>query len=344
MSKPSLYFTLLFFSFFANAQKVTITFDYSMLEELIHLYDQKNYSDAEFNSLIGKKGTRGLIKKMQSYFPEADEHSYEQSIKSLLGLDAEGDVFMYQRIKPKIEDISQLLLKVKKEKQTIIQGIENALKEHVADTETIKVRVFLVLGAVGGGWTFSDEKNTFYIDASMLQSNDLVGLEYLCVHEILHLIQDATRPKIEQNDAVNYFLEQAFREGTATYLADFSDIKNAVGYSKFNQNIYKKNQRRKEANYALFELILHGLQKSPSFSYSSADHIGLSGMYESPAYFVIYDMIKTIETVKGKKQAIESFQLSAPDFIRYYNSIVNEESSPATYYKFSSEILQMLEK
>lgn len=322
------------------AQKVNISIDYTMLEEFVEIYENGNLTENNFNTLLASDGTKGLLKKMKTYFPNANEDTLKNSLLAVLGNSDANDVFMYKRVIKKMATASGFMKELKEQDGSISSKIEQSLADFLPKNKTFNVKIFIMFSAIGGGWTFDDEANTFYVDASLLDKNDLIGFQYLCTHEILHLIQNLTREKIDKANTVQYFLEQAFREGMATYIADFSKIKNAKGYAEFNQKIYKKNKSRSESNYKLFELLIHGLSTN-SFNYDDADKIAFSGMYDSPAYFVFYDMINVMESIIGKKKTLEKFNDNVIDFITYYQTLA-KNNIDKNVYQFSKQTINIL--
>lgn len=338
----SFIFFFLLISTAASAQQIQITFDYEMLNDLVKVSKNGNVS-ADIEKIAAKEGAQGLIKKMNFYFKEANQDSFKDSLNVFInGRDSQNDTFMFKRIQKKFSNIEPLVKKLAEVEADLVSKIETKLKQHLPKGETFKAKVFIVFSAVGGGWTFDDEPRNFYIDASMLSADDMSGIEYLSTHELLHLIQNDTRPSVDKTDKIGFFLEQAFREGMATHVADFSEIENANGYSEFSQELLKKNMRRIGTNYQLFEMLLFSLKNDPDFSYDTADQIGLSGMYDSPVYYVIYDMFNVIEKIEGKEVLFKAYKLSPSKLIEYYHSLVNKQQGDLQYNKLTKPINQYI--
>lgn len=319
--------------------QLEIAFNYDMIEGIHSIQKEDSVTDAAFKQLMSAQGTAGFLQKMRSYRPEVDEISFRESLTHLFAESNVPDLFFYKRVKHKFQTGTEFVANVKKKESQIIKDLVKRIDGFLPANETRKVTVYFVFGAIGGGWTMDHEPNAFYVDTSSFEEDDVIGLQYLCTHEILHLIQDQTRPKPIKNAPTAYFLEQAFREGMATYIADFSTIENASGYALFNQKIYRKNQRRAETNYKLFEVLVIDLFEGRC-DYDFVDHLMLSGMYDSPAYFVFYDMIRAMEASWEKTEVLTQFQGSAIAFMRSYQRL-NE-----TDYRFSTkleEVLQQLE-
>lgn len=323
-----------------KAQEIDVSIDFAMLENLVAIFESGQLKDADFDRLLAGRGTKGLIKKMQTFFPEANSDALKSSLRSALGNAQVDDVFMYHRVMKKIPDAKAFMRALKSRESHVESEVVRALSGFLPEGRVFKVKVFVVFGAIGGGWTFDDENNSFYVDASLFSSNDLLGFQYLCAHEIMHLIQDELRDDVDQDNAVNYFLEQAFREGVASYVADFSKIENATGYALFNQKLYAANMVRMESNYKLIQLLIGGLRDG-SISYGDADKIALSGMYDSPAYFVFYDMISTLERLIGREKTLVRLDDTAVGFLSYYHKQASVKKD-AGLHQFGQSTLELL--
>ncbi len=317
--------------------QLEITFNYDMIEGIQTLRAEDTITDIRFEQLVSSQGTQGFLKKMKSYRPSANEKAFKESLGHLLTESDAPDLFFYSRVKPKFQIGAEFVTNLKTEESKIKRALIESLGDFLPASNQRHITLYFVFGAIGGGWTMDGEPNSFYIDVSSFEKNDAVGLQLLCKHEVLHLIQDQTRPKLSKNEPAAYYIEQAFREGMATYVADFTKVENASGYALFNQKIYNKNQRRKETNYRLFELLVIDLFEQRC-DYDFVDDLSLSGMYDSPAYFVFYDMMRTMESKLGTSQVVKLLELSAIDFIRSYEQL--EE----TDYQFSEKFSQVLAK
>lgn len=337
--KYSLYTLIALLGIATLQGQLQISFNYEMVEGIGDLKEEKIISDIRFKQLMSAKGTLGLIKKMQTYRPEVDADAFRGSLSQLLGDSTGTDPFFYSRVKNKFNTAAAFVANVKNQELQVTEDLSSSLTTIFPDSETRQITVYFVFGAIGGGWTMEDEPDSFYVDASSFEKEDVIGLQYLCKHEILHLIQDRTRPKIGRDTPVAYYLEQAFREGMATYLADFSTIENAKGYALFNQRIYRKNERRISRNYGLFELLVIDLFEGRC-DYDFVDALSLSGMYDSPAYFVFYDMIRTLESRFGKAEIHHYFELGAVAFIEAYQRLAETEHH---FSKRFEEVLAVLD-
>lgn len=317
--------------------QLEIRFDYEMIEGLRTIQEKNTLTDADFKKLLAAKGTTGFLHKMQSYRPEADESGFKESLSQLLGATPDSDMFFYGRVTSKLKTGIAFVTNVKKEEPQIIEDLLARIGPFWPAGQPGEITVYFVFGAIGGGWTLANEPNAFYVDISSFGENDAIGFQYLCTHEILHLVQDRTRPQIDRTTPVPYFLEQAFREGMATYLADFTEIESAEGYALFNQKIYRKNERRIASNYQLFELLVTDLSEKRC-TYDFADNLSLSGMYDSPAYFVFYDMIRALEARLGKAEVAKYFELGAIAFIQAYQRLQGTE------HRFSERLEVVLQQ
>lgn len=337
MKTFSFILTCLLLSFFqTQAQHISISYNYESTEKLINMLERGEWHEQDFEELMELHGTQSYIRKLASFFPEADASVFRQSLKATVqGTPLEEDPFMFNRILPHIADAKKLLAEISAKETELAQSSVSLLGQYSPKDISLDVTVYLVLGIVGGGWTFDDEPNAFYVDLTYMQG-DYLGVTYLCTHELYHLIQYQSMKEAPQNETnkAAYLLDQMVREASATYVADFSKVEGSGFYIDFSKKEYAQNFRRMEANFALFETLLSQAQGS-SMNIDLLYNIGLSGMYQSPLYYVGYHMMKLIEQYTSRKTLIDLLAQPPGKLVQTYIRLCDE------YAKNNDEFIEL---
>lgn len=320
--------TFLLFSFYQiQAQHISISYNYASTEKLIDILDRGEWHEQDFEELMELHGTQSYIRKLASFFPEANASVFRQSLEAAVqGTPLEEDPFMFNRILPHIPAAKKLLAEISAKETELAQSSVSLLSQYSPKDISLDVTVYLVLGIVGGGWTFDDEPDAFYVDLTYMQG-DYLGVTYLSTHELYHLVQYRfmkETPQKETNKAA-YLLDQMVREGSATYVADFSKVESYGFYIDFSKKEYAQNFRRMEANFALFETLLSQAKQS-SLDIDLLYSIGLSGMYQSPLYFVGYHMMKLIEKYTSRKTLVDLLHQSPEKLVQTYMKLCDEHA------------------
>lgn len=149
-----------------------------------------------------------------------------------------------------------------------------------------------------GGWSSSTK---FYVDLPCIQQ-DREGLLYLIAHETYHLLQNKFMNLNTYKSLEEKFLLDIIIEGSAVHVADISKIKQPGEYTKKGLAALKKNERRMQYNFDLFDALLNQLTTNPSEKkYQQVYNIGLSGAFDSPLYSVGAHIVQTVEKTKGRQ-------------------------------------------
>lgn len=297
-----------------NGQEISVTYDYTSVEKVIEIFEKGRLDENDFKEIIELHGTQAYLRKLSNFFPGVDELKYRKSLEAALkGTYKDNDPYMFERLVPLIPDAKNLLKRVVLKENDLTKSAVLKLNEYSPKTIQMNATVYLVLGVIGGGWTFDDSPSSFYVDFSSMKG-DYEGLSYLSTHELYHLVQYRFMKGITKNtdDKVSYLLDQMIREGSATYIVDFSKASSSGAYINFSKKEYENNFRRMEINFALFENILFQAKYDPMVNIDFLYDIGYSGLCQSPLYYVGYHMMKLIEKYNGK-QALVSL-LSQPPY------------------------------
>nr|WP_299069950.1 DUF5700 domain-containing putative Zn-dependent protease [uncultured Allomuricauda sp.] len=330
-------------------QEINVTYNYSSVKKLIEILDKGELLENDFDELMSLNGSKAYLKKMATFFSGVDELSFKRSLDAAAkGNPLENDLFMFERVINSVPEAKKLLAAVAKKEEELTQNSTALLKNYSPSDIKIDVTVYMILGIIGGGWTFDDSKNSFYLDFSLLKE-DINGLTYLAAHELYHLIQYRfmkTTP--DKTEKVSFLLDQMVREGSATYVADFTKLTASGYYVDFSKKDYARNFRRMESNFALFETLIYKAHHDPQSNLDLLYNIGLSGMYQSPLYFVGYHMIDLIEKYNGRQELINLLKESPDKLVLAYDQLFTEGKNLDEKYiplsKATIEIIKSLYK
>jgi len=349
--KKNLFILLLSCFLFGSTkgQEIDITYDYGAVKKLIEILDKGVLLDNDFNALMQLNGSKAYLKKMATFFSGIDESSFKKSLEAATkGTPIENDPFMFQRVLKSVPNAKKLLAKVMVQEKELTKNSISLLAQYTPKNTKIEATVYMILGITGGGWTFDDDPNSFYVDFSSLK-DDVDGLTYLSAHELFHLIQYRfMNPVITKSEKVGYLLDQMLREGSATYVADFTKLSSTGFYVDFSKKDYERNFRRMEGNFALFEALIYQAHHSPDSDIDQLYNIGLSGMYQSPLYYVGYHMIRLIEKYGGREEVISLLKQTPDQLILAYDKLCvkhkNGDNDFISLSKTTTEILHALKK
>lgn len=327
-----------------HGQEINVTYNYSAVEKLIEILDKGQLLENDFKELMDLHGSKAYLEKIATFFSEADELSFKRSLEAAVkGDPLENDLFMFERVIKSVPNAKKLLKEVVKREDELTQLSTGLLGEYSPNNIKIEVTVYMILGITGGGWTFDDSPNSFYVDFSSLKE-DFNGLAYLCTHELFHLIQYRfMKAPPNKSEKVAFILDQMVREGSSTYVADFTKLRFSGFYVDFSKKNYQRNFRRMESNFALFETLIYQAKYDSEANVDLLYNIGLSGMYQSPLYYVGYHMIKLIEQYSGKQDLINLLQKSPVKLILAYNELLIEhKDADENFIPFSKSTIEII--
>lgn len=327
---------------FAQAQEINITYDYASADKLLEIFENKKLTDIDFEELVSLEGTKAYLKKLATFFPNISPETYKKDLKAALNDNfPDNTPYMLKLLVPLLPDAKKLLKQVSNNQNELAQSAISKLKAYAPEGVEINATVYLTLGVIGGGWTFDDNPNAFYVDLSSMKG-DFLGLSYLSTHELYHLVQYRFMKEVDKNDKVDYLLDQMIKEGTATFVADFSKIKPSGSYVDFSKKEYQRNFRRLESNFALFENLIFQAQNDSKVDIESLINIGYSGMYQSPVYYVGYHIVKLIEKYHGKEGLISLMGQPPKQLLLTYMQAYQNHKDDAAFIPFSESMMAIL--
>ncbi len=287
-------------------------------------------TDVDFSELMELHASKAYARKLSTFFDGVNHDSYQSSLQSALMRDPKkDDQYMLNRVLPELPTIKAFLEEIRKSEDDISSKAATMISGFTPDSIDFHATVYLVVGITGGGWTFDDEDDAFYVDIRSMKG-DLEGMIYLSAHELYHLVQDRFFAQLPPESNVERLLSQTIKEGSASYVADFSKAESTGDYTQFNQDIHKVNSRRVQSNFDWFETVLFRLVNDDSADWDTIYQLGLTGQYDSPLYFVGYEMISTLDKHLGRKQLLMLLALPSREIFKRYIDQMDREDSEQT--------------
>ncbi len=307
--------------------KISIDFNYDQVGKFLEIFEKGEMTEADFDQLMSLHASQAYAKKLSTFFDNVDDNSYRTSLDAALAKNPlKNDPYMLYRVVPELETIRSFLEEIKQAEDQISTKAASMIASFTPDSVDFQATVYLVVGITGGGWTFDDEPNAFYVDIRSLKG-DMNGLIYLSAHELYHLVQDRFFTQNSSGLNVERLLSQTIREGSASYMADFSKAESKGDYTEFNQNIYKVNSRRIQSNFDWFDTVLFRLANDGSVEWESMYQLGLTGQYDSPLYFVGYEMMSVLDANLGREQFLELLGSAPMEVFRAYIDLVENSNN-----------------
>jgi len=228
----------------------------------------------------------------------------------------ERDIFRFAEIIQRREELRAEIALLETRGKEIGDTIADMLSAYTPTEISFSGAAVVVTGSPScGGWS---KGSAFFVDMPCLKG-DHDGLTYLAAHETYHAIQSSFMMAAPEGDGAPAIFSDIIREGTASVVADFSEIETDGAYTQLSQRIIKTNDRRMDANFDLLNMAFFYLIKSGDKEASQkAETIGLSGFFDSPFYAIGAGMTRLIDSVYGR-DALLCLMAAAPEqfFLAY---------------------------
>lgn len=325
-----------------KSQNINITYDDSQSQHILTYWKKGSISQEEMDKFMGLYGTKMYLKKLATFFDDVDPVSFEQSIRQAIeGKPSANDRYMFNQLLSKKETAQKMLNLIQEHEAEITQKSIQLISRYVPASLTMDMKVYLVFGIIGGGWTFADEPNAFFLDISNL-GVDYEGMTYLAAHELFHVVQDRMMPpSTAKHNGVQYLIDEMVKEGMATFIADFGHTTNNGEYSQFSVSIQNRNLRRIQSNFTLLETLIFRAHFDQEVQIDQLYSIGLSGMYGSPLYYVAYYMISKLdEEQKSGDYVMSMFNQPYEKLVLDYNALALEKGYPS----LSKQIIEIIQQ
>lgn len=338
----------LFLTISALAQDVKVTIDFESAKAVIEAFAKSKISNSELDRIAQLEGNRTLIKKAES-----TEIVFKTTLKSVIetGKTTGEDPFDWQTVRRNLKDVQTLTVRIEREQLQLLADINLLIRNYTPQNLNAEVKARLLVG--GGSLGFTIDQDTALNVALQQLGNDFEALKYLLAHELYHSIQaigDEKRKKTLAKPTVDppvniintYTLAaNVYREGTATFVGDFSKIRNPLAFSREQIAEDEKNQNRMRQNFALFEALVFRAYNDPDADIDQLYRTGFTTSFDETSYYVGYRMAQIIEKYKGKVAVAELVNRNPLEFFKEYIEIYKKHDEPRAI-KFSQTVEKIL--
>ena len=318
------------------SQKLNLKIDGSNAIQSFHYLSSEKKSDAEVGYILNLPGTTGMLNHDGQFDEQITRENFIKEITDTIALT---NAFRFKQIRKDLTSIQATISLMTDSIARITSRIESNLIPFSNQLQTKPINVYFVLGGNSDGYATDD--STFYLELQFF-GDDIEGIINIVTHEIYHIIQQRNFEQINKissrlsaTDKATFLIaENIYLEGSATYVANPLTIPNPKKYALFQQEKLERNLDKIKESFYLFDALL------TKASTKNADggllyNIGYGGEWDSPLYFVGFEICSTIENKYGKYY-IKKYLTESPirlllDYISLYKK--NAEIK----YRFSTE-------
>ncbi|HEX2209367.1 MAG TPA: DUF5700 domain-containing putative Zn-dependent protease [Longimicrobium sp.] len=318
----------------ADAEPVTMRFDYAGAEAIMDALEKDSLSDADVDALLTIHGVRAMVDNVTRFVP-AGVPEFRRDIQAFVRT-KRGDENSYFQLGDawrQREQVRALLAATRRDSAAIVRQMLSRLEPYRPDTGPLDIGVHFVAGGVSDGFAFEDDPPAFYANLVRAQG-DLHGLLLNALHETYHVMQmaaqrrsgtfvawitDASVPPVER------LLAGTLVEGTANLVADPTGSTGPGPDMDRARARYARNTApaRVAENFALFDRVLREVGEG-RMSWDSASWLGLSRNNDDRFYFVGYEMARAIERYCGPACIGRLFDEPPVEFFRKYIALYRE--------------------
>ncbi len=337
----------------ASAQNFKVTIDLDSARGIVKLFEQGKASDAEIEQLIKIFGTRKLIEKVKGYNAAATGEVFKLTLREVLrsGKTIGPDPYEWHIVKQNLSNIKKLIDQIERNQSDLLSELNGIIQAYSPADLTGEVRASLLTGGGSLGFVLKDDPTLFV--ALHKDEMDYEGLKWLLAHELYHSVQRLGKQKriknlVSEAPPVNIknsylLINNTWSEGTATFVGDFLKIKNPRGFSLRQQALFNKNLERSWLNFLLLETLLYRAYHDPEAKIDQFYNIGFTTSFDETAYFVGYEMAKTIESHRGKEAIASLIGKSPVEFFKLYIDIY-KQANDKKIVRFSPPVEDIIHK
>jgi Putative zinc dependent peptidase (DUF5700) len=267
-------------------------------------------------------GNARLVEHQHRFDPEATEERLARGLSDVAaGKRPSPDVFQLARVRERLDPTRVLLARMKANPNGLAETLRQRIAKYTPAGLRIPVTVYVVAGGTSDG--FSDGR-VFCIAIDYFR-DDFAGLRTMMAHELFHVAYDAVeRPKPPSDSRAARLislLDDTRNEGIASRVGDPLTVTDGKDWVEWFRGKFQKNLDRMDANFLLFDLILHREAHDPDPPVEALTRIGFSGAFDSALYFVGWEMARVLEQERGASAIAESLAWSPVRFFEEYAAI-----------------------
>jgi hypothetical protein len=277
-------------------------------------------------------GNARLVDHQHRFDPAATEEDFARALAdAAAGRTPSPDVFVFSRVKERLAQTRALLAQMKANPSELAGALRQRIGKYTPAGLRIPVTVYVVAGGTSDG--FSDGR-VFCVAVDYFR-DDFAGLRTMMAHELFHVAFDAVERPKPPADAraarLMSLLDDTRNEGIASRVGDPLTVTDGRAWVEWFREKFQKNLDRMDANFMLFDLILHREAHDPDAPLEALNRIGFTGSFDSALYFVGYEMARVIEQERGASVVAESLAWSPLRFFEEYAALAKAHPDRVKY-------------
>ncbi len=327
---------LILFTFSMHSQDLNLEINVENSLKTIQYLSSNSTDLSEAQDILELESTIGMISHDGQFDKLLTKSNFLAEISNP---SSKTDAFRFKKIRRELKEVISTMEMLNDSLEYLEKSIHNNLISFLKNGDNKKITINLVVGGNSDGYTIDD--NTFNIELQYF-SNDIEGAILLITHEVYHILQQrneynktefASILNTEKNQLYK-ILENLYMEGTASYIANPLLLKSSHKYSKFLQQKYNRNLNKLNESFYLFESMLSMIEQKNA-NYELLYNLGYGGQWDSPMYFVGFEICRQLERVYGKYYIKKFIDMPSTFFIIEYIELYKKQNSVT--YKFSTQ-------
>jgi hypothetical protein len=328
----------------AGAQTIKIHFDYSNADATLQALTPGPEGAAAIERLLSLRDTEAVVAKRAKADPKVTLETYKQT---LLEARAHGtpnpDPFQWQFCIDQTPQVHTLLGNLHQHEPEIIGRVSRALARHLDRRDHLEVTVHFVIGGVSAGW---ESGSTDFFVGLAFYKGDVEGVVWTMQHELFHNAQymgfhdqasELSRLDPDQQE-VYRLLDELYREGTATYVANLGSFPPEAPYIREMRAPAVANWGRMRDNFVLLDTLVYRLAHDRSAHFAELESLGFDWDWQNPLYYAGEAMTRTL---MGKSGNLSGYLRQSPvAFARDYTKACTPASQCA--YPLSPETVAVI--
>lgn len=314
----------IFLAIHCTAQ-LRITFNFAAAQKIAEALEHPTDRTA-IESILREPAVKSMMYHCSAFDKRMTDSSFVETLY-LVSHDKplSADPFRFRLAKERVRECRSLIDYCNSNKANLETEISRQLAGYANKAIDFKIEVLVTLGSNSTGWTDDILPNNFGMDLLNLRGDE-VGLKLVSIHELFHMIQGRTfsQRALSANPTVDQLLRETILEGSAVMVADYSKVNSGGSYVASEKKSYTANLGKLETSFALFDALLFQAKDDANHSQEQLYNIGLSGMYDSPFYFVGYHICQKVEEAMGRKKLVDMFE---SDLLGVYLAYIDLYSS-----------------
>jgi hypothetical protein len=287
----------------APAQDVTIHFDTSNADAFLDAV-----AGGSVERLAALPATQAVVAKRARLDPSVTIDTYLDTLRAALGKKPmTAHPFQWQFAIAQAPQMKVLIHDVREGQAAIGTRLTKALAPYLDPDARLAVTVHFIVGGVSAGW--EDGAHDFYVGVPFYKG-DVEGVVWTMQHELFHNVQAAAfagqardLERLNPREREVYrLLDELFREGTATYVADLAAFRDTP-YIHEMRGPADANAGRMSDDFVLLDTLIYRLAHDDTSRFETLRSVGFDWGWQNPLYYAGAAMARALLANGGSLRA-----------------------------------------